>query len=699
MSVLVLLLIALASPLMQVGGTSVVGPPSIAYDTVLRVLALRPASPLLPLAPEIWTLGQEASVDVAFALAIWLKESEFGTTGMAVTTQNPGNLTCAAADPARRSGCAGRWATYATWSDALRDWFAYIEHHYVAAGLTTVEAILPVYAPPGENDTALYIAQVTTWLREWSSGAVNTDAPFTGITIREQIMDDWVQRPIDELKYWVWRGVASLLWGDLQAGLSLCDLLARFQKVLVTQGFVPAIELVAHGLLGIAVPVFTLGLTLCCLLLILLPVARLTHWVNGRTLIALLLVIPVVFGVGVAGSLFQQLEQLRLEIGTLIYNGVFQAGSDHFEDLGQPQTGTGQTQSMCPLTPFNPALSPALHADAVAAAYVCADYEDVVDPDLPPPADLPDEFARQFFFLDSAAFATADAAQRERQLANSAAGVGRMAYGHVLVALAVTEQLTNVLWTLGLGTLFLSLLFVLLFSWFRPYEYLTAVLGGRLLQALMTCWILSAIGGLLMAALLKVAADQYAPLVLGAGIGVLLLMLVILWIAGQTVFGALGTAWTAMSAGGPAADGGVRWAGGTLAAGVGIGLGRASRSPRPAPAPTAPSADADSPTTWREHASSLGEAVIGYRMARQAGNSPDYAVAYASSQYRPLARLGTLATAMGAMSPAFAQGLTTAYRAKHGRGDLLNPVAQHLVRRDGAAATTPAPPPSKGPTP
>ncbi|MDP9315358.1 MAG: glucosaminidase domain-containing protein, partial [Chloroflexota bacterium] len=190
------ILLTLVVPLFQGGATPVVGPPSIPYETVLRVLTLRPASPLLPLAPEIWTLSEEASVDVAFALAIWLKESEFGTTGVSVSTQNPGNLTCAAADPTRRSGCTGRWATYANWSDAVADWFTYIQRRYVAQGLTTVEAILPVYAPASENDTAVYIAQVTTWLRDWGSGTVGSASPGTGITIREQIMDDWVQRPI-----------------------------------------------------------------------------------------------------------------------------------------------------------------------------------------------------------------------------------------------------------------------------------------------------------------------------------------------------------------------------------------------------------------------------------------------------------------------------------------------------------------------
>ena len=43
---------------------------------------------------------------------------------------------------------------------------------------------------------------------------------------------------------------------------------------------------------------------------------------------------------------------------------------------------------------------------------------------------------------------------------------------------------------------------------------------------------------------------MYAPLVFGAGLGVLVLSLVFLWIAGKTVFGAFGAAWDAMTAGG-----------------------------------------------------------------------------------------------------------------------------------------------------
>ena len=67
-----------------------------------------------------------------------------------------------------------------SWPDAIGDWFAYINRRYVAQGLTTVEAIMPVYAPPVENDTALYIDQVTGWMRDWGSGTVGTAPPGGG---------------------------------------------------------------------------------------------------------------------------------------------------------------------------------------------------------------------------------------------------------------------------------------------------------------------------------------------------------------------------------------------------------------------------------------------------------------------------------------------------------------------------------------
>ena len=93
----------------------------------------------------------------------------------------------------------------------------------------------------------------------------------------------------------------------------------------------------------------------------------------------------------------------------------------------------------------------------------------------------------------------------------------------------------------------------------------------------------------------------------------------------------------------------------------------------------------DRPTV-REGMANLADARIGYRMATGAGNTSDYALGYAVSQYRPLAQLGTLAAAMGKTSHEFLDGLYTGHRYTHGAGDLLNPHAQRIVHADGMRA-------------
>src|SRR4051794_41835689 len=91
-----------------VGTTPVAGPPSINGATVAQVLSAF-HSPLAEIAADIYRLGQEAHIDPAFALAIWRKESQFGTTGAAVATHNMGNLICDAAGHPPAVSCSGRW--------------------------------------------------------------------------------------------------------------------------------------------------------------------------------------------------------------------------------------------------------------------------------------------------------------------------------------------------------------------------------------------------------------------------------------------------------------------------------------------------------------------------------------------------------------------------------------------------------------
>lgn len=182
------LLVLLSLPLLlypqQVGAapapasqTPVVGAPTIAPTTVQRIVA---GTPLAPYAATIYQAGQQRQIDPAFALAIWTVESSLDTAGASVRNNNPGNLICAAAAHPPATGCAGRWAVYPNLAAAIADWYRYIDVRYVRRGLTTVDTILPVYAPPSENNTQAYIARVKRLMQQWrgtSPGAVPPPPP------------------------------------------------------------------------------------------------------------------------------------------------------------------------------------------------------------------------------------------------------------------------------------------------------------------------------------------------------------------------------------------------------------------------------------------------------------------------------------------------------------------------------------------
>src|SRR4051794_35827183 len=504
------------------GTTPVAGPPSISGAMVAQVLSAF-HSPLAAIAADVYRLGQEAHVDPAFALAIWRKESQFGPAGAAVSPHNMGNLVCDAAAHPPATNCSGRWAVYPSWLDAVRDWYAYINRHYIAHGLTTVEAILPGYAPPSENDTAGYIDQVRTWMHDWGSGTVGAGAPGPE---GGGLVDDWVYRPLDQLIYTLERLVTATLWGINQAGLWLCDLIERFRTALISGGFRPAIDAVAGGMLGISRPVFELGLVLACLLVMLQPLVRL-QLINLRKLLLFAVVIPILLPAG--GAIFQDLEQTRADFGALLYDTIFGQAQTQLAGLADGGSGGGQgtpAPTMGPLVAFSAAGSqgaPARHGVDVAAAYLYAVRADVFDPATPPPDDLPDAFAATYFPQAPSELGNADAAQRQQAIVTAGGGILRMLYGLLLVLFALCESGTNLIFTLGLGFLLIGLAIALVFGFFTPVEHLTTRLAHQVLEAFLASWGISALQGVLMAAVFVVANSRNAIAVLGVGLLALVL--------------------------------------------------------------------------------------------------------------------------------------------------------------------------------
>jgi hypothetical protein len=113
--------------------------------------------------------GVRYGIDPVFALAFFMHESSFGTAGVARVTHSLGNIRCTPGYPS----CYEGYRAYATWQEGFLDWYQLIRNVYVNRwGLTTVDQIIPVYAPASENDVAAYIAAVKQAVDTWRAGQV-----------------------------------------------------------------------------------------------------------------------------------------------------------------------------------------------------------------------------------------------------------------------------------------------------------------------------------------------------------------------------------------------------------------------------------------------------------------------------------------------------------------------------------------------
>ncbi len=142
---------------------SIAQPPTISIVEVGRILQ-SVNSPILPYAGDVYAYGVQYGIDPAFALAFWMKESREASDGsVAAVDHNPGYTEGLASD----ARC-GRWACWATWPEGIAGWYQYMRVFFIEGrGLTTVESILPIYAPSSENNTSGYIAFVLNEVAAW----------------------------------------------------------------------------------------------------------------------------------------------------------------------------------------------------------------------------------------------------------------------------------------------------------------------------------------------------------------------------------------------------------------------------------------------------------------------------------------------------------------------------------------------------
>jgi len=147
----------------RLGAASVVGAPSIDVALIRRVL-LRYNSPAADEAQALYDLGIARGIDPAYCLAFFIMESAAGTQGVARTTYSVGNIRALRGQPEFEG-----YRRYDTWRDGIADWYRLIDELYVhELGLTTLDAIVPVYAPSADsNDPAAYILTVKRLVAGW----------------------------------------------------------------------------------------------------------------------------------------------------------------------------------------------------------------------------------------------------------------------------------------------------------------------------------------------------------------------------------------------------------------------------------------------------------------------------------------------------------------------------------------------------
>ena len=159
-------------PITQKGPYSVLGKPSLSVAFMNQVLAYY-HSPAAGMAQYLYNDGVQYGIDPAYALAFFMHESLFGTTGVARVTKSLSNMRCVPAYPCLQTNDGG-YAIFSNWPQGFMAWFQLIRNQYIAVwGLVTIDQIIPTYAPSSDhNDVSEYIATLKYELNSWHAGIV-----------------------------------------------------------------------------------------------------------------------------------------------------------------------------------------------------------------------------------------------------------------------------------------------------------------------------------------------------------------------------------------------------------------------------------------------------------------------------------------------------------------------------------------------
>jgi hypothetical protein len=151
---------------------TVVGKPTVSAHFIDQVLA-HYHSPTQGTGQQLYNLGVKYGIDPVYALAFFMHESLFGTTGEARVTLALGNERCIEDRPCIDQDRGG-YTQMKSWIDGYEHWYMLIRNLYITQWhRSTIEQIIPKYAPGSDgNDEQAYIHAIEHAVDTWRSGQI-----------------------------------------------------------------------------------------------------------------------------------------------------------------------------------------------------------------------------------------------------------------------------------------------------------------------------------------------------------------------------------------------------------------------------------------------------------------------------------------------------------------------------------------------
>ncbi len=184
--------------------TSILGKRSISYSEAEDYIKQNYPDSALAKDPNLIRLvldeGDDRGIDASFVLGFFKQESWFGKSDISMRTNNPGNIrpfddcgftesmeysclqqggrncrvtgqcACAFVDCNPVSGC---FCGFPDWETGILAWFNLMERVYISQGRTSLETIIPKYAPDsdkyGGNNEAAYIMNVQEFVSRYKN--------------------------------------------------------------------------------------------------------------------------------------------------------------------------------------------------------------------------------------------------------------------------------------------------------------------------------------------------------------------------------------------------------------------------------------------------------------------------------------------------------------------------------------------------